>query len=261
MQLKPSKRSQWFEYGMNSEIDHLRTVALSVIEEVNDDALLSQLLEWLEPHRQLRLRQSVIIAVGRLKSDKARETVFDWWKAMLAGQFPEPLKLELLEVVQSSSHPDLLALWQSYRGQFGNENEAILPFEVLQGGDVQKGGILFNDRAEIACLRCHIAEGKGGIVGPSLDGLGTRLDPPQILKAVLDPNESIVPGYASERFVMNDEEEYSGVVIEENEQRILIRQGDGSSLSVDQKYAATKVCDAISHAGRDCFRTQSQGAA
>ena len=232
MQLNPSKRSQWFEYGMNSEIDHLRTVALSVIEEVNDDALLSQLLVWLEPHRQLRLRQSVIIAVGRLKSDKARETVFDWWKAMLAGQFPEALKLELFEVVQSSSHPDLLALWQNYRSHSDKGNETMLPSGVLQGGDLRQGKILYNDRAEIACLRCHIAEGKGGVVGPSLDGLGKRLDPQQILKAIIDPNESIVPGYASERFVMNDEEEYSGVVIEENDKRILIRQGDGSSLSV-----------------------------
>ena len=234
MQLKPSKRSQWFEYGMNSENDHLRTVALSVIEEVKEDDLLSQLLVWLEPHRQLRLRQSVIIAVGRLKSDKARETVADWWKAMLVGQFPETLKLELFEVVQGSSHPDLLALWQSYRGQSGKDNETMLPLGVLQGGDLHQGKILFNDRAEIACLRCHIAEGQGGVVGPSLDGLGKRLAPPQILKAVLDPNESIVPGYASERFVMNDEEEYSGVVIEENEQTILIRQGDGSNLSVDK---------------------------
>ena len=234
MQLKPSKRSQWFEYGMNSGNDHLRTVALSVIEEVKEDDLLSQLLVWLEPHRQLRLRQSVIIAVGRLKSDKARETVADWWTAMLAGQFPEALKLELFEVVQGSSHPDLLALWQNYRSHSDKDNEIMLPSGVLQGGDLRQGKVLYNDRAEIACLRCHIAEGKGGVVGPSLDGLGKRLDPQQILKAIIDPNESIVPGYASERFVMNDEEEYSGVVIEEDEQRILIRQGDGSSLSVDK---------------------------
>ena len=54
----------------------------------------------------------------------------------------------------------------------------------------------------------------------------------ELLLDIIDPNESIVPGYASERFVMNDEEEYSGVVLEENDKRILIRQGDGSSLSV-----------------------------
>jgi putative heme-binding domain-containing protein len=137
----------------------------------------------------------------------------------------------------------------------------MLPSGVLQGGDLRQGKILYNDRAEIACLRCHIAEGKGGVVGPSLDGLGKRLDPQQILKAVLDPNESIVPGYASERFVMNDEEEYSGVVLEEDEQKNTHTARRRIKFICCQKYAATKVCDAISHAGRDCFRTQSQGAA
>jgi quinoprotein glucose dehydrogenase len=235
MQLNPTQRSRWFQYGLNSEFDQLRTVALSEIKDMDDENLLSRLLEWLEPDRELRLRQSVILAVGRLKSEEARKTVIDWWDAMLAGQFPESLKLELFEVVQGSSHPGLITLWQAWRTQSFNKDGDVFPVEVLHGGDVARGKTLFKDRAEIACLRCHIAEGQGGIVGPPLDGLTKRLSHLQILKAVLDPNETIAPGYAFERFVMDDEEEYTGIVIDENDTRILIRLGDGSQSTISKQ--------------------------
>ena len=235
MRLDSAQRSSWFQFGLNSPLDSLRTVALSSIEDVKDESLLPRLLEWVKPNYDLRLRQSVVLAIGRLDSDLARQTVSEWWLAMLREDFPNALKLELFEVVQRSSDPVLLSLWQDYRAKFEEKPDPVHLPEVLYGGDVVRGRDLFRNRAEIACLRCHIAEGQGGIVGPALDGLSQRLNRKQILEAVLDPNASIAPGYAAERFVMHDEEEYSGIVVQENASEIIIRQGDGTERTITRK--------------------------
>jgi mono/diheme cytochrome c family protein len=46
-----------------------------------------------------------------------------------------------------------------------------------------------------ACLACHVLEGEGGAIGPSLDGLGGRRSMDQIRRAILDPLADTVPGY------------------------------------------------------------------
>ena len=46
-----------------------------------------------------------------------------------------------------------------------------------------------------ACLGCHVLDGAGGPVGPSFDGIGSRLDAAGIRTAILDPNAEISAGY------------------------------------------------------------------
>jgi len=50
------------------------------------------------------------------------------------------------------------------------------------------------------CTGCHVVEGKGGKVGPSLDGVGKLLDEDKIMQKLLDPKasnpKSIMPSYS-----------------------------------------------------------------
>lgn len=46
-----------------------------------------------------------------------------------------------------------------------------------------------------ACLGCHVLDGTGGPVGPAFDGIGGRLDPAAIRKAILDPNADVSAGF------------------------------------------------------------------
>lgn len=50
------------------------------------------------------------------------------------------------------------------------------------------------------CTGCHVVEGKGGKVGPALDGIGKQLDEEKIMQKLLDPRasnpRSIMPSYA-----------------------------------------------------------------
>jgi len=58
--------------------------------------------------------------------------------------------------------------------------------------DVTDPRQLLNDNA---CLGCHVLDGTGGPVGPSFDGMGSRLDAAAIRKAILDPNADVSEGY------------------------------------------------------------------
>lgn len=51
---------------------------------------------------------------------------------------------------------------------------------------------LLNDNT---CMGCHALEGTGGAVGPSFDGIGSRLDEAGIRKAILDPGADASEGY------------------------------------------------------------------
>ena len=46
-----------------------------------------------------------------------------------------------------------------------------------------------------ACLGCHAIDGSGPPIGPSFDGIGSRLTADQIRRGILDPNEDIAEGF------------------------------------------------------------------
>jgi mono/diheme cytochrome c family protein len=53
-----------------------------------------------------------------------------------------------------------------------------------------------------ACLGCHTLGGQGAAIGPSFDGIGSRLTRDQIREAILDPAATVAPGYEAMAGVM-----------------------------------------------------------
>jgi mono/diheme cytochrome c family protein len=48
---------------------------------------------------------------------------------------------------------------------------------------------------EKGCLGCHPIDGTGPPIGPSFDGIGSRLNREQIREGILDPNATVAKGY------------------------------------------------------------------
>jgi mono/diheme cytochrome c family protein len=46
-----------------------------------------------------------------------------------------------------------------------------------------------------ACASCHMVNGKGGDVGPILDGIAIRADKAYILESLMEPNAKFAKGY------------------------------------------------------------------
>ncbi len=62
-------------------------------------------------------------------------------------------------------------------------------------GDAKRGEELFFTSPTAACASCHTVGGKGGAVGPILDGIAVRSDKDYILESLMDPNAKLAKGY------------------------------------------------------------------
>jgi putative membrane-bound dehydrogenase-like protein len=65
----------------------------------------------------------------------------------------------------------------------------------VTAGDVKRGQDLFHNSPVAACASCHMVNGKGGDVGPILDGIAVRSDKAYIEESLMDPNAKFAKGY------------------------------------------------------------------
>ncbi len=69
---------------------------------------------------------------------------------------------------------------------------AVRPEPVA--GDARAGSEVFFGRGR--CVACHVLQGKGGIFGPELDGIGARRSPTHLRQSLVDPAADFPPNYA-----------------------------------------------------------------
>jgi len=62
-------------------------------------------------------------------------------------------------------------------------------------GDPKRGEDLFYNSPIAACASCHTVKGKGGDVGPILDGIAVRADKAYIVESLMDPNAKLAKGF------------------------------------------------------------------
>jgi quinoprotein glucose dehydrogenase len=134
----------------------------------------------------------------------------------LAAQKVRPeLELDVLEAC--SSRTGLKQLVQDYE-KARTSGDVVAPWhEVLQGGRSEEGKRIFFERADVQCLRCHTVRGKGGNLGPALDGLGKRQTREYILESIVFPNNKIAPGFETLAITMKDGRTLAGQIKKETD--------------------------------------------
>ena len=65
----------------------------------------------------------------------------------------------------------------------------------VAAGDVKRGEELFFTSPTAACASCHTVDGKGGAVGPILDGIAVRANKDYIVESLMDPNAKLAKGF------------------------------------------------------------------
>ena len=100
--------------------------------------------------------------------------------------------------------------------------EAYRDVAALQG-DRAKGHELFTKN----CSICHHLRGEGQSTGPDL---GTVADKPvpELVVAILDPNQAVDPAYVAYTAVTKDDRELSGVLVAETPNSISLRMAGGA---------------------------------
>ncbi len=65
----------------------------------------------------------------------------------------------------------------------------------VAAGDPKRGEELFFNSPTAACASCHTVGGKGGAVGPILDGIAVRANKDYIIESLMEPNAKLAKGF------------------------------------------------------------------
>jgi putative heme-binding domain-containing protein len=132
---------------------------------------------------------------------------------------------ELVGALSVSAAPDLSA------SDITPELLKQLAARALQDGDPARGELVYR-RAQLACVACHSIGGSGGKVGPDLTSLGASAPADYLVEALLLPNAKIKEGYHSILLETSDGQEFSGILVRETEQELIVRNAANVEVSV-----------------------------
>jgi putative heme-binding domain-containing protein len=158
-----------------------------------------------------------------------------WSKALLeaigAGKIPATT-LNANQVARLQASPDeglkklVAAKWGTIRTDRNPQREQVVAemrkFLRSNRGDAEKGAAVFQK----VCGQCHKIHGQGQDVGPDITANG-RASYEQLLSNVFDPSLVIGAAYQAREVVTDEGRVLSGLVTEENEQRVVLKLQGG----------------------------------
>lgn len=117
---------------------------------------------------------------------------------------------------------------------------AVFPLG-LEGGDAAAGEIVFKNQG--ACLQCHKIGGeggnKGGVQGPDLRQVATRLSREKILESVANPGAEITPGYGMTTVTLKEGDPVIGRLAEDKESHVVVVGLDNKSARIERDRIAS----------------------
>ena len=166
--------------------------------------------------------------------------------AVLANKLPKSVlnANHLRKIVESNDREALWAVEKAFgriREERNPEREKVVAdmAAYLQEniGDPHRGQTVFRN----LCAQCHTMYGEGGAVGPDITGNG-RASFEQLLSNVLDPSLVIGPAYQVTTVVTKDGRNLTGLIAEDNEQRIVVKlPGEGEEIVPRNNVKYTRV--------------------
>ena len=118
-------------------------------------------------------------------------------------------------------------------GEVGADEEDLTR-RVLHGGNVARGREIYYNHQAAQCFRCHRIgkEKNGGLAGPNLAGIASRLPLEQIHEALVEPGARIAPGFGYVSLTLADGSSLTGVLLSETPEHLEIDLGEDPPVKV-----------------------------
>ncbi len=105
-------------------------------------------------------------------------------------------------------------------------------FASGRDGNAGRGRELFNNEQRAACVKCHSVDGSNGKAGPDLFAIGDKFPRRELIRAVLEPSESIAVGYGTTIVETKSGEEFQGILKGATPDALDIIGADGKHVSI-----------------------------
>jgi HEAT repeat protein len=167
----------------------VRMDALLLLPELGlPDNLISDLLLSVIEAGTLQERQAAVTSLGELGNQASIDALVNLLSQFDAGTLPSEIQLELREAVEGSSSTDLKSRAAAIFSRRGSVSVLASFEDLLLGGNRNRGQQIAMRNESAGCTRCHTFGGPGADVGPSLQGVGSRISRNQIVEALVDPS-------------------------------------------------------------------------
>lgn len=104
-------------------------------------------------------------------------------------------------------------------------------FALTHSGRAEEGRKVFGDE-KAACSKCHSVDGSAQKVGPDLLAVAAKFSRAELIKAILEPSDSIAVGYATTVISTTAGEEHLGVVKRAPAEMTELMLGDGQKIQI-----------------------------
>ncbi|MDB4884400.1 MAG: heme-binding protein, partial [Gemmatimonadetes bacterium] len=167
-------------------------------------------------------QQSALESLGRIRGTVARAALARLVERLAQGKLAPELQLDVAEAARAIKDAPLTARVDALEKSRSEAKPVAAFADALLGGTARRGQQVVQAPAA-QCTRCHnFGRGAGANVGPSLVGVGARLQREQLLEALVDPSARIAPGFGVVQVTLKNGEKYFGTLKEETDTDILV---------------------------------------
>ena len=107
----------------------------------------------------------------------------------------------------------------------GGENLPAVAELVKRSGSAERGKALFAGVG--TCVKCHVVQGEGKMVGPDLSGIGAKLSREALYESILAPSAAISHNYEAYTALAKDGRAIGGLLVSRTPTQVVIRGADG----------------------------------
>jgi len=243
--LDPTRLATAVEKAVNDSSNLLRKNAVKHLGALSPDKALNALRTVLV-RGSVGERQNAFAVLAKLPGQGASAILREWLDRVLSGAASPELHLDILEAAEQRQEPEIRKRLQAYHSGLPQDDE-VAPFKpALHGGDAEAGLKVFQEKIEVSCQRCHRLDGRGGDVGPSVDGIGAKHPRLYLLESIVAPSRKIAEGFASVSVELGNGDEYSGTVRKETDAELQLNLADGSVAKIDKSQIILKQTSSLS---------------
>jgi quinoprotein glucose dehydrogenase len=164
--------------------------------------------------------------------------------ALLAKQFEKvdsELELDLLEAARTAKGPAARSKAKALDDKLATRGP-LGPFHpTLQGGDARKGKELAMGHPAAQCIRCHKVGSTGGVLGPDLSKIASRLPIEKILESLVNPQAELAEGYGLLVATLKDGSTVSGSIVKATPKSYSFQTPDGKESTLVRSLIAKEI--------------------
>ena len=185
-------------------------------------------------------KQTAVKALGAIDEPAAHNVLEGLLSNLVKDNLNSGIMLELEDAVNNGTSSVLKTALRNYRDGLPANDEVARYAFALEGGNARRGRSIFNGHETAQCTRCHKIQGQGSDVGPTLQGVASRLSRRQLLESLVDPSAEMAPGYGVVTLELRDGSTVVGFLLEENRRQLTVKTNTAGEVRVSKAEIASK---------------------